>query len=208
MPIIICGIISISKHRFIFYPDTAGLRSGLFPIRPTFPWIQLRRKSKTFPSNRIITGTRYPKLSIQRTKKTVLWLSIALGSILQRPPGKYRWQLQLPASTLSVISLDYSVNHISLPSAYNSVDLILVSPKFDFTFSRKLFWTTYIQYNNQINNVNINSRLQWRFKPASDLYFVYTDNYFAETNSHGDFLYVGQPKLRALVVKLTYWLNL
>lgn len=108
----------------------------------------------------------------------------------------------------AVLSLDYSFNHISLPSSYNSVDLLILSPKFDFTFTRKLFWTTYIQYNNQISNVNINSRLQWRFKPVSDLFIVYTDNYFAETNSHGDFFYIGQPKLRSIVVKLTYWINL
>ncbi len=108
----------------------------------------------------------------------------------------------------AILSLDYSINHISLPSNYNSVDLLVLSPKFDFTFSRKLFWTTYVQYNNQIRNVNINSRLQWRFRPVSDLFVVYTDNYFAETNSHGDFFYVGQPKLRALVIKLTYWFNI
>jgi len=118
--------------------------------------------------------------------------------------GNFSYRLQPHA----VISVDYSINHISLPSGYNSANLLLISPKFDFTFSRKLFWTTYIQYNNQINNVNINSRLQWRFRPVSDLFIVYTDNYFAEANSHGDFFYVGQPKLRALVVKLTYWLNL
>ena len=28
-----------------------------------------------------------------------------------------------------------------------------------------------------IENININSRLQWRFKPMSDVYLVYTDNY-------------------------------
>ncbi len=108
----------------------------------------------------------------------------------------------------AILSLDYSINHISLPSQYNSADLLILSPKFDFTFSRKLFWTTYVQYNNQISNVNINSRLQWRFKPVSDLFIVYTDNYFAEANSHGDFIYIGQPKLRALVIKLTYWFNI
>ncbi|GHM98590.1 hypothetical protein WSM22_00800 [Cytophagales bacterium WSM2-2] len=118
--------------------------------------------------------------------------------------GNFSYRLQPHA----VISLDYSVNHISLPTGYNNADLLLLSPKFDFTFSRKLFWTTYIQYNNQINNVNINSRLQWRFRPVSDLFVVYTDNYFAEANSHGDFFYVGRPKLRAIVIKLTYWLNL
>ncbi len=108
----------------------------------------------------------------------------------------------------AVISVNYSYNRIRLPLPYNSVDLVLIGPKFDFTFSRKLFWTTYLQYNNQINNLNINSRLQWRFKPVSDLYLVYTDNYFAEASSHDQVFYVGQPKLRALVLKLTYWINM
>ncbi len=107
-----------------------------------------------------------------------------------------------------VLSLDFSYNRIRLPKPYKSADLILLSPKFDFTFSRKLFWTSYIQYNNQIKNININSRLQWRFRPVSDLFLVYTDNYFAETFNDGHFLYIGQPKLRAVVLKLTYWLNL
>ncbi len=108
----------------------------------------------------------------------------------------------------AVISINFSYNRIRLPQPYNSTDLVLVGPKFDFTFSRKLFWTTYLQYNNQINNLNVNSRLQWRFKPASDFFLVYTDNYFAEASSHDQVFYVGQPKLRALVVKFTYWINL
>jgi hypothetical protein len=107
----------------------------------------------------------------------------------------------------AVISADFSYNRIRLPNPYNSADLFLIGPKFDFTFSRKVFWTTYVQYNNQIDNLNINSRLQWRFKPVSDLFLVYTDNYFAESTGE-KILYVGQPKLRAVVLKLTYWFNL
>ncbi len=108
----------------------------------------------------------------------------------------------------AVISVDFSVNRIRLPKPYNSSNLLLIGPKFDITFSRKLFWTTYLQYNNQINNLNINSRLQWRFKPVSDFFLVYTDNYFAEANRNGDLIYLGQPKLRAVVAKFTYWINL
>ncbi len=118
--------------------------------------------------------------------------------------GSISYRLQPHA----VISMNFSYNRIKLPLPYNSAELILLGPKFDLTFSRKLFWTTYFQYNNQIQNLNINSRLQWRFKPVSDLYLVYTDNYFAETSSHDEVFYVGQPKLRALVLKLTYWINL
>ncbi len=105
-------------------------------------------------------------------------------------------------------SLNFTYNGIRLPSPYSSSDLFLIGPRFDFTFSRNVFWTTFVQYNSQIKNMNINSRIQWRFKPVSDLFLVYTDNYFAETSRNGDLFYVGQPKFRALVLKLTYWLNL
>jgi hypothetical protein len=82
----------------------------------------------------------------------------------------------------------------------------LIGPKIDLTFTRSLFWTTLIQYNSQINNVNINSRLQWRYKPVSDLFVVYTDNYLAGTD--GMLVDFAKPKYRAFVIKLTYWLNI
>ena len=107
-----------------------------------------------------------------------------------------------------IVSMNVSYNHIQLPAPYKSADLVLISPKVDLTFSKKLFWSTYFQYNSQIKNLNINSRLQWRFKPVSDFFLVYTDNYFADTFINNDVLYLGRPKLRALVVKLTYWLNI
>jgi len=44
-------------------------------------------------------------------------------------------------------------------------------------FNNRLNWTTYVQYNTQRNNFNINSRLQWEYKPMSYVYFVITDNF-------------------------------
>lgn len=178
-----------------------------FPFDPTFPAYDNLAKKLSYKShyywNSVITN-----FQSNARKKFFFGFQARIGQYYNghraNVDGNFSYRLQPHA----VISLDYSLNHISLPSGYNSVDLLILSPKFDFTFSRKLFWTTYIQYNNQISNVNINSRLQWRFKPVSDLFIVYTDNYFAEANSHGDFFYVGQPKLRALVIKLTYWINL
>lgn len=105
-------------------------------------------------------------------------------------------------------SLNFSYNRIRLPDPYSDSNLLLIGPRFDFTFSRSVFWTTFVQFNSQINNLNINSRFQWRFKPVSDLFIVYTDNYFAESFNNGNVFFIGQPKTRALVVKLTYWLNL
>jgi hypothetical protein len=104
-------------------------------------------------------------------------------------------------------SIEFSYNNIKLPQPHSSSQLFLIGPKFDFTFTDKLFWTTYVQYNSQIENLNINSRFQWRFKPVSDIYLVYTDNYFAYNNQDGIFN-IGEVKSRAIVFKITYWLNL
>ena len=75
-----------------------------------------------------------------------------------------------------------------------------MTPRFDITFSKNLFWSTLFQYSNQRNNLGINSRLQWRFAPLSDLFLVYNDNYFTE----GTFA----PRFRSINLKVTYWLNL
>ena len=103
-------------------------------------------------------------------------------------------------------SLNFEFNRIRLPEPYNDADLVLLGPRFDITFTRNVFWTTFIQYNNQIDNVNINSRFQWRFKPVSDIFLVYTDNYFAGVD--GRFIDFNRPKSRALVFKVSYWLNI
>jgi hypothetical protein len=96
------------------------------------------------------------------------------------------------------ISLIYSYDRLILPSPWTTTGFLLVGPKVDITFTDKLFFTTYVQYNQQAKNLNINSRFQWRYKPVSDLFLVYTDNYFPET------WFV---KNRALVLKMTYWFN-
>lgn len=105
----------------------------------------------------------------------------------------YRFQPNL------ILSLQWDYNRIKLPKPYSSAGIILVRPKFDVTFSKKLFWSTLIQYSNLTNNLGINSRLQWRFAPLSDLYLVYNDNYSTQ---------VFGPISRSINLKLTYWLNL
>jgi hypothetical protein len=106
-----------------------------------------------------------------------------------------------------VFSLDMNYNRIKLPAPYTSADIYLVGPRLDLTLTKSVFFTSYFQYNSQYKNVNINTRFQWRFKPVSDLFIVYTDNYyytFDDPRAYSNF----SPKNRALVVKLTYWFNL
>jgi hypothetical protein len=95
--------------------------------------------------------------------------------------------------------LSAAYNDIDLPDPWNNRRFWLVGPRLDVTFTNKLYFTAFAQYNEQQKNVNLNTRLQWRYRPASDLFIVYTDNYLPETFA---------VRNRALVVKLTYWWNL
>jgi Domain of unknown function (DUF5916) len=108
--------------------------------------------------------------------------------------GNINWRVQPFGS----ISIDVQRDDISLPQPYKSAGFTLIGAQLDFTPTRDIFFTTFLQYNAQINNVNVNSRLQWRFAPMSDLFIVYTDNYEAQ---------FWKIKNRGLAVKLTYWFN-
>ena len=95
--------------------------------------------------------------------------------------------------------VNFTLSNLDFPSPYGSEDLFLISPRIEINFSETIYWTTFLQYNTQRDNFNINSRFQWRFQPMSDLFIVYSDNYAVE---------FWGPKNRALVIKLNYWLNL
>jgi Domain of unknown function (DUF5916)/Carbohydrate family 9 binding domain-like len=96
------------------------------------------------------------------------------------------------------VELNAEYNKLSFPAPYGSADLFLLANRTEINFSNSIFWTTFIQYNTQANNFNINSRLQWRYRPVSDLFIVYTDNYFSDP--------LLKNKNRSLVFKLSYWL--
>jgi uncharacterized protein DUF5916 len=95
------------------------------------------------------------------------------------------------------IRIDY--NYIELPDPHPTASIWLIGPRLEFTFNKNLYWSTFIQYSTQLDNFSINSRLQWRFKPLSDLFIVYNDNYQATVFS---------PRSRALFLKFTYWINI
>jgi Domain of unknown function (DUF5916)/Carbohydrate family 9 binding domain-like len=96
------------------------------------------------------------------------------------------------------VAFNAEFNKLQFPAPYGNADLFLLANRTEINFSNSIFWTTFIQYNTQANNFNINSRLQWRYRPVSDLFIVYTDNYFSDP--------LLKNKNRSLVFKLSYWL--
>ncbi len=108
--------------------------------------------------------------------------------------GEVNYRVQ-PYGSLAIVA---SYNDISLPEPYNTAEFVLIGPRIDLTFTEKLFFTSFVQYNNQIDNLNLNLRFQWRFAPVSDLFIVYTENSFP-----ADY----RVKNRGLVFKISYWFN-
>jgi hypothetical protein len=96
-------------------------------------------------------------------------------------------------------ALTFNYNDINLPEPWGKNTFWLIGPRLDVTLTNKLFFTAFAQYNQQQENINLNTRFQWRYKPASDLFIVYTDNYLPETFG---------VKTRSFVIKFTYWWNI
>jgi len=136
----------------------------------------------------------------QSTRKTLFnWSAeAATGTFysgnLQYFSGELGYRIQ-PFVNMAV---NFNYTDMDLGEPFKHTKLWLIGPKMDVTFTDKLFWTTFVQYNEQMDNMNINMRLQWRYQPVSDIFLVYTDNFIPGSwNSRN----------RALVLKMTYWFN-
>ncbi len=96
------------------------------------------------------------------------------------------------------LSTNISYNYISLMAPWNITEFWLIGSKLDITFTNTLFFATLFQYNEQTNKFNLNSQVQWRYQPASNLYIVYDSNHLIAPYSGRQW---------ALTLKLAYWFN-
>ncbi len=126
-------------------------------------------------------------------------LGFSYGTYFTGEKASYYAEANLRLQPFAILSVAYTHDEILMPYSTTPVKLDLFSPRLELSFSRSIFFTTFVQYNSQIRNVNLNCRFQWRFRPMSDLFIVYSDNYVSD-----DF----KEKNRALVIKFVYWLGI
>lgn len=133
-------------------------------------------------------------------------LSTSIGQYFNGHRYQMNTELTYRFQPYGNIALTFNYNRVELPAPYATANIFLIGPRLDLTLTKSLFITNFVQFNSQNDNININARLQWRFKPVSDFFIVYTDNYFYSFED--DMIRDFAPRTRALVFKLTYWLNL
>jgi len=109
--------------------------------------------------------------------------------------GNIRYRIQ----PILDFAFNFSFNRIDLPDPHPDGSFWLLGPRVDLTFTDKIYWTNFIQFNEQIDNIGLNSRFQWRFAPVSDLFLVYNENYIPDGL---------QSKNRSIVLKISYWINI
>lgn len=105
------------------------------------------------------------------------------------------------------ITLNYGFNIFDMPYLNTKPKTYLIGPTLDLTFSKSVFFTTFVQYNSQVENTNINMRFQWRFAPVSDFFLVFSDNYFTGTEDISERFNINV-RNRSIVAKVTYWFNI
>jgi hypothetical protein len=96
-----------------------------------------------------------------------------------------------------LIGIDYNATFIQMPKPYENNKLYLIGPKADISLSKSLFLNTVVQYNTQSQNLNFYGKIQWRYKPLSDVFLVYTNN--KSTNPW-------ERQNQNLVLKVVWWL--
>ncbi|RMB60444.1 hydrolase [Dokdonia sinensis] len=153
------------------------------------------------PANTDYTYTNF-EFQYRSDQRKVLSYSVqpSFGSFFNGDIYGVRGNLDIRLQPYLNISMQAQYDRIELPEPYASAGLWLLGPRVDVTFNKSIFWATFVQYSSQQDNFSVNSRLQWRFAPLSDLFLVYNDNYFTDT--------VFAPRVRSINLKLTYWLYL
>ena len=80
--------------------------------------------------------------------------------------GEFSYRFQPFLELNSIVNYNY----IKLRSPWNTNPFWLLGMKANLTLTNTLFFSNLFQYNEQLNLWNFNSRLQWRYKPASDIF--------------------------------------
>jgi hypothetical protein len=185
----------------IFFSNTSSLvfYHNYLYTKLNFPTdVTFSGRPELLPAGNYYYNNAFIQFRSNTRKLITTSLSFNYGSYYSGNKFSFGGDIAYRLQPYAIFSINYTRDQIYMPYLTKSVDLDLISPRIEMSFTRSLFLTTFWQYNSQSKNINFNGRLQWRFKPMSDLFFVYSDNY-----ENNDF----SIKNRAIVLKFVYWFS-
>lgn len=183
-----------------FFRNTMELRINRIFFEMNLPVpTNLIGKDRNLPVGNYKFTDNFIYFASDRRKVVNTELTLRHGSFYNGTKSGFTTGLNFRTQPWGTFGVNYDYNKVKLAEGFGESDLHLFRLNAEISFSNKMFWTTALQYNSQAENYNIFSRFQWRYKPMSDLFIVYTDNYGI------DGLNI---KNRQIVFKVTYWLNM
>jgi hypothetical protein len=145
--------------------------------------------------HKYLAGSIYYETDFRKQRFAAFWLKT--GQYFNGNFVQAIFNLNQKLQPWGTVGLNLDFNRILLPEPYSRNTIYAIGPKADISFSKSLFFNTIIQYNKQSDNLNIYARIQWRFRPLSDLYIIYTNNHQTDP---------WLKRNQALTLKLIYWL--
>ncbi len=184
------------------FKNTASLELGLTAnaVELIFPFTFVDNTVTPLPIGRYNYTTFNISYSSDLRKNLNIELGASIGRFYNAEFRQYQATLNVRQQPYFSLAMNVEYNDLRFPEPYGQRSLWLIAPQIEVNFTNNLFWTSFLQWNTQADNFNINSRLQWRYKAMSDLFIVYTDNYFTNI--------AFKNKNRAIVLKANYWLNI
>lgn len=95
------------------------------------------------------------------------------------------------------LSLEPSVQLNRVDLVQGSFRATVARSRLTYTVTPRMFVSGIVQYNSTSTSFGTNVRLRWEYRPGSELFVVYTDDYNTDTPQNADML-----RNRALVVKV------
>lgn len=153
-----------------------------------------------FPAGQVSTFN-YGRLyyATDRRKRFYTRANIDVGEYYTGTQAKVEGAFTYRVPPNGSIGLNYNVGRFVLPDPFEPAYLFYLAPRLDYAFSRKVFLTSVVQYQSQLDNFSYYLRFQWRYRPLSDLYVVYSGNM---NTAAGSFSFTNH----GLVIKASIWL--
>ena len=127
-----------------------------------------------------------------------LGLTVGAGEFFDGDRVRYNAELAYRTGPFFTGSVEWSQNEIDLPGGEFTTKIARLRSRFSFT--PKVSWSTFLQWDNSSDTFGVNSRLRWITKPGSEVFLVLNETLETPGNSL-------TPLFQGLSFKVSYTLR-
>ena len=107
-------------------------------------------------------------------------IEASYGGFFDGTSWEAKTNLTWRTSPLLILGAEYNVTHGRLPD--DEFTTHIAQGKLDLQFTPWVTWNNLVQFDNESNNLGIQSRLRWITTPGSDLFVVFTGGWVKGTD--------------------------